>query len=81
MVIACESLISWLADAHCFFLPSYFKKSSTNLLMMPVLHQCQDAYVWRNQASFFCLPVVPQNKGKSILFVHLLSSPAKHAFS
>jgi hypothetical protein len=48
--------------------------------MIPVLHQCQDAHVWRNQASFFCLPVVPQNKGKSILFVHLLSSPANHAF-
>jgi hypothetical protein len=48
--------------------------------MIPVLYQCQDAYVWRNQVSFLCLPVVPQNKGKSILIVQLLSSAANHAF-
>jgi hypothetical protein len=81
MVIAFESVISWSVQFLLLTIFFIILKPITYLRMSIVLYPCQDADVFRNEASFLCLSLVPQNKGKKAsLFVQILTSPANHTF-
>uniref|UniRef100_A0A453HN43 Uncharacterized protein n=1 Tax=Aegilops tauschii subsp. strangulata TaxID=200361 RepID=A0A453HN43_AEGTS len=73
MVIAVESFISWRAKSIPFArsFPLFVLKLPSHLCTHAIICRCQDANVWRNQAGFLCVPVVPQDKGQRHCVRHL----------